>query len=390
MLERNPLAQKFAAVPLQLRLTIMIVLLLAASSVTFAIILNFSAAHMATQIAASATYPAFKVPEDATAIIGSGADAIPMTPLTTAAAAKQSFRTESLVAMLAIVAGGGALTYFVAGHALKPLKTLSAQMQKTTTENLTERVHVSAAKDEVSGLAQSFNEMTGHLNEAFLAQARFSASAAHELRTPLAVVQTKLDVFRKKSDRPVEAYDALLASVENQVQRLSGVVSSLLELTNLRETDCSEIVPLHVLLQEAAEELVPFAQANSISLRLRETPMHVNGNSSLLYRAFCNLIENAIRYNRPHGVVEISATRCGTSAIVTISDSGAGIPDAKKALVFEPFYCVDKSRSRQSGGSGLGLSIVKTIVAKHQGHIAVRDNDGGGTVMEVDLPNATS
>ncbi|WP_051236944.1 sensor histidine kinase [Paenibacillus pinihumi] len=297
----------------------------------------------------------------------------------------QIYHKESILYMLLTIIGGGIFAYIATGHALKPLNDLNEQVINRTVHNLSETMPVPPANDEIAGLTASFNTMTDRLNEAFLMQQRFSANAAHELRTPLTVLRTKLDVFRKKSTHPIDEYNALLATIEKQTSRLSGIVHNLLELTNIPENFDKEAFDLIDTLQDIVEELSPIAAEKKLSLQLLSDESRVLGNRDLLYHAFYNLVENAIKYNFQNGHVLIRSWSDPTQTTIQIVDTGIGIPEKFKKNIFEPFYRVDNSRSRNLGGAGLGLSIVKTIINMHDGEIHLTDNKGGGCCFEVTL-----
>ena len=224
--------------------------------------------------------------------------------------------------------------------------------------------------------------MTCQLDEAFAMQRRFSASAAHELRTPLAVLRTRIDVFRKKERQQTE-YDELVNTMETYVNRLSSLVGNLLELTDTGELPDVQRVSLDSVLAHVAADLGPLAHESNVSLSCHVQPVSVMGNASLLYRAFYNLAENAIRYNFNGGKVELQLSASREGAVATVSDTGVGIAPDVRELVFEPFYRVNKSRSREFGGAGIGLSLVKTILARHGARVAVGENQPQGSVFTV-------
>lgn len=372
--------------PIRLRLTAMMVLLLTICCVGLTIILNLSAGSMATKIDAVALSPAINTDKSYTNL-----DAM-QTPLSPAMMPTQSieaqqarteFRLESIIYLLLIIVSGGLLTYYVSGKVLKPLDTLNRQINNRTVHNLAETMDIPPTNDEIAELTQSFNEMTDKLNEAFLMQSRFTANAAHELRTPLAVLKTKVDVFKKKNIHSTDEYDALIAVFEKQIKRLSELVIALLEMTNTNDEFEQEPICLKDVLQEMIAELAPIADGKKVQLALDCDDSIVHGNPNLLYRAFYNLIENGINYNVDGGNVKIEVGSNETQIMVFIKDTGIGIPEELKKTIFEPFYRVDTSRSRETGGVGLGLSIVKSIVAKHDGTIVVEANENGGTCFEL-------
>lgn len=368
------------------RLTILSALLLSVCCIGLTIVMNLSAFHLVDKIDASIiTTPATEPtsPQSDDEIWQSLA---PSTTPEDLQAAKQGFGVQSLLYMLLVILGGGALTYCVSGKVLKPLDVLNGQVKNINVHNLSETLPVPPTKDEISELTISFNDMTDKLNDAFMIQQRFSASAAHELRTPLAVMQTKVDVFKKKEGHTREDYAALLTVFEKQIVRLRGLVGNLLDMTNMDDEREKSSVCLHDMFEDMIAELSVVAKRQNISFSLNCDDSCIVGNIDLLYRAFYNLIENAIKYNVASGSVHINVAKTETKQVkLLISDSGIGIPDEMKVHIFEPFYRVDKSRSREMGGAGLGLSIVESIIKKQGGTIDVLDNETGGTCFQIVL-----
>lgn len=303
-------------------------------------------------------------------------------------AARQNFRVRSILTMVGIVTGGCLLISWLTGQALRPLKELECQIRNRSAHNLGEELPVPDSRDEVSSLTVSFNEMSRNLCDSFEQQKRFSQSAAHELRTPLTVLKTKVAVFRKKGDTTPEATAEMLDVVERQVDRLSVLVKDLLELTNMDAVAMDDVISLQTILVGVAEELSELAAERAVTVQVKPMQMcMLSGNESLLRRAFFNLIENAINYNRKGGTVSVSAEIHHNTAHIELSDQGIGIPRELRAQIFEPFFRVDKSRSRQLGGAGLGLSLVEAIVRQHHGKVFVKENPNGqGSCFVVELP----
>ena len=380
--------------PIRLRLTVMTVALLTVCCVGLTLTINFSATRMATRIDAVALVPSLEV--------GDGSwseESIPAMPnslapsISTEASqkAKIDFRIESILYMLLIIVGGGFLTYYLSGKALKPLDTLNEQVKNINVNNLSETLSVPPTKDEIAELTSSFNGMADKLNNSFMMQQRFSASAAHELRTPLAVLQTKVDVFKKKKIHTTEEYDALIYVIEKQTKRLRGLVASLLDMTNMDGIHEKSSICVKDIFEDIISELSHIAKDKNITLTLDSDNSVVFGNTNLLYRAFYNLVENGIKYNIDGGKVEVLVNRLGKEQVsIKIIDTGIGIADEYKKKIFEPFYRVDKSRSRQLGGTGLGLSTVDSIIKKHNGTITVTDNESNGTSFYVILNSGSS
>ncbi|WP_313894642.1 HAMP domain-containing sensor histidine kinase [Psychrobacillus sp.] len=374
----------FKKMPIRLRLTAMMVILLTICCVGLTVILNLSAGIMATKIDAVAVVPAQEPWEDRGAV--DNLQAMMMsTPTIEAQQARTDFRFESVFYLFLVIVGGGALTYYVSGKVLKPLDLLNSQIKNRTVLNLSETMDIPPSDDEIAELTHSFNEMTYKLNEAFMMQSRFSANAAHELRTPLTVLKTKVDVFKKKIDHSTEEYDALIAVFEKQIQRLSELVFALLDMTNMNDDFENETICLMDVLEDIVSELSFIAAEKAVKLFWDCDDRVIYGNTDLLYRAFYNIVENSIKYNVDGGSVMIKAKSEKNQMKIEISDTGIGIPNEMKKNIFEPFYRVDQSRSREVGGVGLGLSIVQSIMNKHKGKIAVTDNENGGTCFTITL-----
>lgn len=374
--------------PLRLRLTVLSILLLTLCCAGLTIILNFSANRMANVIEATALTPAHPIAPNTDPAAYN--PAISMVPLTSsenskAQIARTQFLYQSIFYMMLVVAVGGGLTYYLSGKALTPLQELSSQMKNRTVHNLSEDVKVPESHDEIAELTYSFNEMSKKLDESFAMQKRFSQSAAHELRTPLTVLKTKVDVFKKKKEHTAQEYDDLLSVITTHTNRLSHLVKDLLNLSNMDALEYNEQVEIKSLVTDVSEELSCLSKSKNITLTVTGEERTVHGNKSLLHRAFYNLVENAIKYNLEDGHVDIKIAYTENHSIITIADTGIGIPDEMRELVFEPFFRVDKSRSRQMGGAGLGLSTVKAIVDKHHGKITISENTTGGTTFKVIL-----
>ncbi|HCL01969.1 MAG TPA: two-component sensor histidine kinase [Lachnoclostridium phytofermentans] len=370
--------------PIRARLTALSILAITACCIGLTIILNFSANRMANVIEAIPLTPATEVTEETSMWVQPPSIGI-SAPSADSRIARTHFLYQSILYMVLIVAIGGGLTYYITGKALMPLRVLSHQMKNRTVHNLSEDLPVPEIHDEIADLTISFNQMSGKLEEAFAMQKRFSQSAAHELRTPLTVLKTKVDVFKMKKEHTSEEYNNLLSVITTHTNRLSELVKDLLDLTNMDDLNCDEQIELNALLQDVVEELIPLTKEKNISIIVNGTSKSIVGNKSLLHRAFYNLVENAIKYNTENGTVDISIGDATDHAVVTITDTGIGIPKELEELIFEPFFRVDKSRSRQMGGAGLGLSTVKTIIEKHNGVISVSKNETTGSRFIIQL-----
>ena len=370
--------------PIRARLTALSILAITACCIGLTIILNFSANRMADVIEAIPLTPATKVTEETTMWVQAPSIGISTTSIDSRIA-RTHFLYQSILYMVLIVAIGGGLTYYITGKALMPLRELSHQMKNRTVHNLSEDLPVPEIHDEIADLTISFNQMSSKLEEAFVMQKRFSQSAAHELRTPLTVLKTKVDVFKMKKEHTSEEYNNLLSVITTHTNRLSELVKDLLDMTNMEVLICDEQIELNALLQDVVEELIPLTKEKNISINVYGASKSIVGNQSLLHRAFYNLIENAIKYNTENGTVDISIDDATDHAVITITDTGIGIPKDLEELIFEPFFRVDKSRSRQMGGAGLGLSTVKTIIEKHHGVISVSENEPTGSRFTIQL-----
>lgn len=375
-------------VSLRWRLTMLTSLIIALCCIGLSVVLNFSAYRMADIIDAAQMQPAFSVDESRTEILSSSMIPVPAAETQTA---KDNYLLESLFYTLLAVLTGGFLTYYISGKALTPVKALNDQIQNINTHNLSESLEVPPTQDEIAELTASFNDMTDKLNQAFSMQKRFSADAAHELRTPLAVMQTRLDVFRKKEHHTLEEYEILTASFQKQTERLRNLVTELLDIANMEEDFEQQEFSLLTLLEEVLVDLTPVAAKKNVALFLDCKEFQISGDCDLLYRAFYNLVENAIKYNIPDGRAAIAVSKEAEKAIqITVTDTGIGIPDTLKKQIFEPFYRVDKSRSREMGGAGLGLSLTERIIKRHNGTITVSDSENGGTCFSIMLPHVLS
>ena len=264
---------------------------------------------------------------------------------------------------------------------LKPLGNLSNEVNNININNLSKKLEVPQSGDEVESLTKSFNKMMEVINSSYIMQKNFSANVAHELNTPLAVLQTKIEVFNKKEDRTLDEYKDLLSTINRNTQRLSHLVKDMLELTNEQEIHINQKVYIKELIEEITFELERIARDKNITIQVRGEEVCIYGNDSLLQRTFYNLIENAIKYNVVDGRVLVNIINERNNVIIEVKDSGNGIPDELKNKVFDPFFRIDKSRDREIGGSGLGLAIVKHILDKHNATIEVKDNLPRGTTF---------
>lgn len=308
-------------------------------------------------------------------------------------AIERSILFDALGILLVVIVAGSCVAYFLIGHYTKPVQQLSAHMKEISPNTLSDSIEIEGGGEEIQELVKSFNQMTDQLDEAFAMQRRFSASAAHELRTPITVLRTKLDVFKKKK-REQHEYDELVTTMETYIDRLSSIITDLLEFAETSELGEVEDVSLDSVIKTVVDDLESVAQNNKINMQVDVQPKAqseaqtfiVKGNTNLLYRALYNLVENAIRYNNEEGSVNITLETRGQEGVIIIADTGVGIAPEQRELVFEPFYRVNKSRSREFGGAGIDLSLVKTILKRHGASITVSENNPQGSVFTIRIP----
>lgn len=313
-------------------------------------------------------------------------------------ATKTQFRIRSIIATGILILLSSICTYFISRRALVPLRNLSRKINKIEAENLSESLEVPSTDDEIALLTGSFNKMLSRLDDAFTVQKQFSASAAHELRTPLAVMQTNLEVFARKKSPTVNEYQDVFRMIQEQTERLSHLSEVLLDMTGIQSIERSDSISLAVLADEVCCDLISIAEQKDVELLQEDGDSTVTGSYLLLYRAVYNLVENAIKYNHPGGkvtiriiqkpyVLEQSLQSLSTDcAFVEISDTGIGISPEYQKKIFEPFFRVDKSRSRAMGGAGLGLALVSEIALQHGGQVKVLESGNKGSTIALILP----
>ena len=299
---------------------------------------------------------------------------------------KADYRKNSLIISAALALLGGVATYFISGHALRPIRELSDKIEKVQAQNLADsRIEENQVK-ELNQLSVSYNRMLERLSEAFEIQRQFTANAAHELRTPLALMQVQLDLYHSNSHPDNDADTVqMIKMVTEQNDRLNKMVKTLLDMSELQTVGRDDEIILDALVDEVLEDLEPLAEGKNIRLIGKCKDITMVGSDILIYRLVYNLVENAIKYNHSGGQVTVTADRKENHVYLSVEDTGAGIPEELKERVFEPFFRVDKSRSRELGGVGLGLALVREIVRVHDGSITVKSNPSGGTIFEVVL-----
>ena len=297
---------------------------------------------------------------------------------------KEDYRKNSLIisALLAIL--GGVATYFISGHALKPLREFSDKIEEVQLQNLSDSQIEENQVKELNRLSVSYNKMLERLSEAFKIQRQFTENAAHELRTPLSLMQVQLDLYNS-GKHPGNDADTIqtIKIVTEQNERLSKMVKTLLDMSELQTVGRDETIIVNALVDEVLADLEPLAQEKNIKLIGKCKDVNMVGSDILIYRLVYNLVENAIKYNHSGGQVIVEAYQKEKQVYLSVKDTGNGIPEELKERVFEPFFRVDKSRSRELGGVGLGLALVNEIVRVHDGSIAIRPNPSGGTIIEV-------
>ena len=297
---------------------------------------------------------------------------------------KADYRKNSLIISAVLALLGGVATYFISGHALRPIHAFSDKIEEVQAQNLADSKLEENKVKELNQLSVSYNKMLGRLSDAFEIQRQFTANAAHELRTPLALMQVQLDSYNSGQHPGSDAETVqTIKMVTEQNDRLSKMVKTLLDMSELQTVGRDETIMVDALVDEVLADLEPLAREKDVELNGNCEAITIVGSDILIYRLVYNLVENAIKYNHPGGQVTVSASRKEKHVCLSVADTGNGIPEELRERVFEPFFRVDKSRSRALGGVGLGLALVHEIVRVHDGSITVRSNPSGGTVFEV-------
>lgn len=303
---------------------------------------------------------------------------------------KLDYRQKSLIISALMALLGGVITYFISGHALKPLRVFSDKIEKVQAQNLADsRIEENEVK-ELNQLSMSYNKMLGRLSDAFEAQRQFTANAAHELRTPLALMQVQLDTYNA-CEHPGndEAAVETIKMMTEQNERLGKMVKTLLDMSELQTVARDEVIALDALIEEVLTDLESLAARKNIRLVRECEPVTMTGSDILIYRLVYNLVENAVKYNMDGGQVTVTCREWDKHIHIMVSDTGKGIPEELRSRIFEPFFRVDKSRSRELGGIGLGLALVNEIVRVHEGSIEIKGNRAGGTDFEIEFYSIT-
>ena len=295
------------------------------------------------------------------------------------------FRTTNWYITAVVTVLSGILAYFVSGHALKPLHSFASQVERVQMNNLADMRIDEDALPEFKQLSQSFNQMLERLNDAFAAQRQFTGNAAHELRTPLALMQAQLELFSAEHPDMQPETAEFLSLLREQTERLTRLTKTLLEMSNLRQVARNERIRLAPMIEEIFTDLAPLSDKCGVTLTAEGDGI-MTGSDALIYRLIFNLTENAVKYNRPGGSVRVSVAQEPEKLLLRVSDNGCGIPEEYQQSIFQPFFRVDKSRSREYGGAGLGLSLVWEIADIHGGSVRVEESSKNGTVIAAEFP----
>ena len=371
---------------LQWRITLMTVLLIGVTCIAMNLLLCSSGVYYMDTITDT-------LQGDSTVILnGEGAESFDpqlITPNENLAivvnGAQGRFRTTNWYITAVVTVLSGILAYFVSGRALRPLRSFAAQVENIQPGNLAEQKVSEDVLPEFQRFSRSFNGMIDRLDAGFAAQRQFTGNAAHELRTPLALMQAQLELFSAEHADVTPETAAFLTLLQEQTERMAQMTKILLEMSELRTVPCDDRVELAPMLEEIFTDLAPLAEVKGIALEADGGAV-LTGSDPLLYRLLFNLTENAIRYGRPDGAVHIAVSEADGNVQIRVRDHGPGIPEAYRESVFQPFFRVDKSRSRAHGGVGLGLSLVWEIAALHGGTVQIERSGADGTVMLVTLP----
>ncbi len=299
--------------------------------------------------------------------------------------AQESFITTNWYITAVVTLLGGVLAYFLSGRALKPLRNFTSQVERVQPNNLSDMKMSENVLPEFRQFSRSFNQMLDRLDEGFAAQRQFTGNAAHELRTPLALMQAQLELFSAEHPNVLPETANFLRLLREQTERMNQMTKTLLEMSELRTVPCADRIEIAPMIEEIFADLTPLAEKNGIILESTGDGT-MTGSDTLIYRMLFNLTENAIRYNRPDGTVCITVTSEEKQLVIRVADTGCGIPKQYRESIFQPFFRVDKSRSRENGGVGLGLSLVWEIATLHGGDVRVEKSSEKGTTIAVKLP----
>ena len=373
-------------ISLQWRITLMTVLLIGVTCVAMNLLLCSSGVYYMDTIADSLQGSGTVILNDGGAASFDPQLIAPNEELTIVVDGAQGrFRTTNWYITAAVTLLSGILAYFVSGRALKPLRSFASQVEMVQMTNLADMKIDEDVLPEFKQLSHSFNQMLERLNTAFSAQRQFTGNAAHELRTPLALMQAQLELFSAEHPdmRPETA--EFLTLLREQTERLIQMTRTLLEMSNLRQVARNERIQLAPMIEEIFTDLAPLSDKRGVTLTAEGNGI-MTGSDALIYRLIFNLTENAVKYNRQGGSVRVSVTQKPEKLLLRVSDTGCGIPKEYQRSIFQPFFRVDKSRSREYGGAGLGLSLVWEIADLHGGSVWVEESSDKGTTIAVELP----
>ena len=377
-------------ISLQWRITLMTVLLIGVTCVAMNLLLCFSGVYYMDTIVdglqgggtvilneeGTASFdPQLVAPDDELTIVVDGAQG--------------RFRATNWYITAAVTLLSGILAYFVSGRALKPLRSFASQVEMVQMNNLADMKIDEDVLPEFKQLSHSFNQMLERLNTAFAAQRQFTGNAAHELRTPLALMQAQLELFSAEHPAMLPQTAEFLTLLREQTERLTQMTRTLLEMSNLQQVARNERIQLAPMIEEIFTDLAPLSDKRGVTLTAEGDGI-MTGSDALIYRLIFNLTENAVKYNRPGGSVRVSVTQELEKLLLRVSDTGCGIPEVYQRSIFQPFFRVDKSRSREYGGAGLGLSLVWEIADLHGGSVWVEKSSETGTTIAVGLPTQQS
>ena len=371
---------------LQWRITLMTVLLIGVTCIAMNLLLCSSGVYYMDTITDT-------LQGDSTVILnGEGAESFDpqlITPNENLAivvnGAQGRFRTTNWYITAVVTVLSGILAYFVSGRALKPLRSFASQVEKVQLNNLADMRINEDVLPEFRQLSHSFNQMLERLNNAFAAQRQFTGNAAHELRTPLALMQAQLELFSAEHPDVLPETAEFLTLLREQTERLTQMTKTLLEMSNLQQVARDEHIQLAPMIEEIFTDLAPLAEKNDIALEVEGDGAMI-GSDALIYRLLFNLTENAVKYNRHGGSVRVTVSQESEKLLIRVSDTGRGIPEEFQRSIFQPFFRVDKSRSREYGDAGLGLSLVWEIAELHGGSVRVTKSSDRGTTISVELP----
>ena len=373
-------------ISLQWRITLMTVLLIGVTCVAMNLLLCSSGVYYMDSIADSLQGGGTVILNDGGAASFDPQLIAPNEELTIVVDGVQGrFRTTNWYITAAVTLLSGILAYFVSGRALKPLRSFASQVEQVQLSNLADMKINEDVLPEFRQFSHSFNQMLERLNDAFAAQRQFTGNAAHELRTPLALMQAQLELFSAEHPNMLPETAKFLTLLREQTERLTQMTRTLLEMSNLQQVARNEKLQLAPMIEEIFTDLAPLSDKRGVTLTAEGDGI-MTGSDALIYRLLFNLTENAVKYNRPGGSVRVTVAKEPEKLLIRVSDTGCGIPEEYQRSIFQPFFRVDKSRSREYGGAGLGLSLVWEIAELHGGSVWVEKSSENGTVIAVELP----